>query len=85
MATRFGRQPGYIAARKYGLTAIADEIGVPVRHLSNCLKGATRPCTEIRKELPNLLGMPLRKIFNEDILEKPYNAQLNPWLPLAGA
>ncbi|MEV0811233.1 helix-turn-helix transcriptional regulator [Micromonospora sp. NPDC050200] len=72
---KYGWQPAKVELFKRRLTIqqVAEEIGVPERHLRNALAGKTYPMPEVRKGLPRLLDVPLGDLFCAEMLEASYD------------
>ncbi|WP_334559357.1 helix-turn-helix domain-containing protein [Micromonospora sp. CPCC 205561] len=85
MPSRFGPQPARLLLRRRGyiLRDLAEQLGVGERHFLNVLAGYTRPRPEVIKDLPSLVGIPLTKLFTEEVLAKPHDASKNPWRELS--
>lgn len=83
--SKFGHQPARLLLRRRGyiLRDLAEQLGVGERHFLDVLGGYVRPRPEIIKDLPALVGIPLSKLFTEEVLSKPYDASKNPWRELS--
>ncbi|MEV7329577.1 hypothetical protein [Micromonospora sp. NPDC093244] len=85
MPSRFGDQPARLLLRRRGyiLKDLSEKIGVPERHFLDALAGRIRPRPEVINDLPALVGIPVTKLFTEQVRAKPYDASKNPWRGLS--
>lgn len=49
------------------------------RHFLSALGGYVRPRPEMVNDLPPLVGIPVDKLFTDEVLAKPYDPSKNPW------
>lgn len=68
--SRYGVQPArrLVANRRETICQTADEVGVRCSHLMAALAGHTPPRDRVRERLPEVLGVPLEKLFTRDVL-----------------
>lgn len=72
--SRFGVQPARdeIARQGWTITRCAEALGVSRGHLNYSLLGTISPSRLLRESLPELLGIPLEKLFTEESLAATY-------------
>jgi hypothetical protein len=63
--------------QRWTVSRAAVEIGVPYTHLRCVLMGTASPSPEVRQRLPELLGIPLVDLFDEDLLARPFRGPNN--------
>ena len=71
--TKFGTQPGHqiLVSQGRTISGVARVLNIAQAHLHQALSGRVRPNHEVRRRLPDLLGVPLDELFNEDALQPP--------------
>lgn len=70
----FGVQPAReeLALRRWTVTDTALKLGESRGHLNNTLLGYIAPCQRLRSTLPELLGVPIEKLFTPEALAVTY-------------
>lgn len=74
MATRFGRQPIRLILFERGISvkACAQSTGLDHGELGRAVYGKCRPTAKTLAVLPEFLGLPVEKLFDERIREYPH-------------
>ncbi|WP_144800880.1 hypothetical protein [Curtobacterium sp. BH-2-1-1] len=61
-----------LVVREITVVDAATFIGCSRSHLVNALRGRTHPNADVRAKLPELLGLPIEALFDEELLATDY-------------
>lgn len=69
---RAGQQPAarVLLLQRRTAKEVAEQIGVPAKHLRRVLRGENTPMEEVRVHLPRITGVPLHKLFTPELLDR---------------